>query len=124
MTFPTGLPPGVTIKITKTDDGAIVPLQSKWPTMHRDLGGYIQVAIATVTFDAPGSYHITTEGLEEKRALYLDRFDFAAFFGKAAFACVGPLLFMVGLFWGILLFVRQRERPNQAMRRTADRPYA
>src|SRR6266481_2221641 len=90
MTFPTGLPPGVTIKITKTRDGAIVPLQSKWPTMHRDSGGYIQVAIATVTFDAPGSYHITTEGLEEKRALYLDRFDFAAFFGKAAFALTGP----------------------------------
>jgi hypothetical protein len=124
MTFPTGLPPGVTIKITKTAGGAIVPLQSKWPTMHRDSGGYIQVAIATVTFDAPGSYRITTEGLEEKRALYLDRFDFAAFLGKAAFACTGPLLLMVGLFWGILLFVRQRERPNQAMQRTADRPYA
>jgi hypothetical protein len=115
MTFPTGLPPGVTIKITKTADGATVPLESKWPTMHRDSGRYIQVAIATVIFDAPGSYHITTEGLEEKRALYLDRFDFGALLGKVAFACIGPLLFMAGLVWGVVLFVWQRERPNQAL---------
>lgn len=110
MTFPTGLPPGVTIKITKAGDGAIVPLQSKWPTMHRDSGAYIQVAIATVTFDAPGSYQITTEGLEEKRALFLDRFDFAAFLGKAVFASTGPLLFMIGLVWGIVLLARRREK--------------
>ncbi len=119
MTFPTGLPPGVTIAITKATDGATVPLQSKWPTMHRDSGGYIQVAIATVIFDVPGSYHITTQGLEEKRALYLDRFDFGTFFWKIALACIGPVLFMAGFVWGILLLVWQRERPNQAIQRTA-----
>jgi hypothetical protein len=101
-----------------------VPLQSKWPTMHRDSGGYIQVAIATVTFDAPGSYHISTEGLEEKRALYLDRFDFVAFFAKAAFGFTGPFLFMAGLVWGVWLFVRQRERSNQAMQPAAGRSHA
>jgi len=121
MIFPTGLPPGVTIKVAKTADGATVPIQSKWPTMHRDSGGYIQVAIGTITFDAPGSYQITTEGLQEKRALYLDRFDFGTFFGKVAFGLVGPALFMAGLVWGIVLFLLHRERPNRAMQRTAPR---
>jgi hypothetical protein len=121
MTFPTGLPPGVTIKITRTSDGATVPLQSKWPTMHRDSGGYIQVAIGTITFDAPGSYHLTTEGLQEKRALYLDRFDFSTFFVKAAFASFGPLVLMVGLVWGIVLFALRRKGPNQALQPTAGR---
>lgn len=112
MTFPTGLPSGVTIKITKAADGAIVPIESKWPTMHRDSGGYIQVAIGTVTFDAPGSYQITTEGLQEKRALYLDRFDFTTFFGKVALGFVGPSLFVAGIVWGIVLFLLHRERPK------------
>ena len=121
MTFPTGLPPGVTITITRASDGAVVPLQSKWPTMHRDSGGYIQVAIATVLFDVPGSYRITTEGLQEQRALHLDRFDFGTFFGKIALASIGPILFIAGFIWGVLLLVWQRERPNQAMQRTAGR---
>jgi len=121
MTFPTGLPPGVTIKVTSASDGATVPLQSKWPTMHRDSGGYIQVAIGTITFDAPGSYHLTTEGLQEKRALYLDRFDFSTVFVKAALASFGPLVLVVGLVWGIVLFVLRRKRPNQALQPTAGR---
>ena len=112
MTFPTGLPPGVTIKVAKTADGATVPLQSKWPTMHRDSGGYIQVAIGTITFDAPGAYQITTEGLREKRALYLDRFDFSTFFMKVALASLGPLVFMAGFVWGVVLLVLHRRRPN------------
>jgi hypothetical protein len=121
MTFPTGLPPGATIKIAKTADGATVPIQSKWPTLHRDSGGYIQVAIGTITFDAPGSYQIATEGLQEKRALYLDRFDFSTFFGKLAFGFIGPAVFMAGLVWGIVLFVSRRKRPNQALQPTAGR---
>ena len=121
MTFPTGLPPGVTIKITKTADGAIVPIQSKWPTMHRDSGGYIQVAIGTVTFDAPSSYQITTEGLQEKRALYLDRFDFGTFFGELAFGFTGPALFIAGSVWGIVVLVLRRQRPNQSFQQTAGR---
>jgi hypothetical protein len=116
MTFPTGLPPGVTIKIARQSDGATVPLQSKWPTTHRDSGGYIQVAIATVTFDAPGSYQVVTEGLQEKRALYLDRFDFITFFVKAAFALFGPLVFMAGVVWGIVLVALHRKRPNPYVR--------
>jgi hypothetical protein len=121
MTFPTGLPPGATIKIAKTADGATVPIQSKWPTLHRDSGGYIQVAIGTITFDAPGSYQIATEGLQEKRALYLDRFDFSTFFGKLAFGFIGPAVFMAGLVWGIVLFVSRRKRPNQALQPSAGR---
>jgi hypothetical protein len=113
MTFPTGLPPGATIKISKTADGATVPIQSKWPTMHRNSGGYIQVAIGTITFDTPGSYQVATEGLQEKRALYLDRFDFGTFFGKVAFSFIGPAVFMAGLVWGIVLLVSRRKRPNQ-----------
>lgn len=114
MTFPTGLPPGVTIKITRTTDGATVPLQSKWPTMHRDSGGYIQVAIGTITFDAPGSYQLATEGLREKRSLYLDRFDFNTLFVKVAFALFGPLVFLAGVIWGIVLVALHRKRPNQS----------
>jgi hypothetical protein len=121
MTFPTGLPPGATIKIAKTADGATVPIQSKWPTLHRDSGGYIQVAIGTITFDAPGSYQIATEGLQEKRALYLDRFDFSTFFEKLAFGFIGPAVFMAGLVWGIVLFVSRCKRPNQALQPTAGR---
>jgi hypothetical protein len=121
MTFPTGLLPGVTIKITKTTDGATVPLQSKWPTMHRDSGGYIQVAIGTITFDTPGSYHLSTEGLHEKRSLYLDHFDFNTFFVKIAFALCGPLVFVTGLIWGIVLVALHRKRPNQSLEPTAGR---
>jgi len=121
MTFPTGLPPGVTIKITRTTNGATVPLQSKWPTMHRDSGGYIQMAIATITFDAPGSYHLATEGLHEKRSLYLDRFDFNTFFVKVGFALFGPLVFVAGVVWGIVLVALHRKRPNQSLERTAGR---
>jgi len=121
MTFPTGLPPGVTIKIARTADGATIPLQSKWPTMHRDSGGYIQVAIGTITFDAPGSYRLTTEGLQEKRALYLDRFDFSTFFVKVAFALLGPLVFMAGLVWGVVLLALHRKKPNQSLEPTAGR---
>jgi len=83
--------------------------------MHRNSGGYIQVAIGTITFDAPGSYQIATEGLQEKRALYLDRFDVGTFFGKVAFGFIGPAVFMAGLVWGIVLLVSRRKRPNQTL---------
>ena len=117
MTFPTGLPPGVTIKITRKADGATVPLHSQWPTTHRDSGGYIQVIIGTITFDEPGSYQIATEGLQEKRALYLDRFDFRTFAVKVGFAFVGPLLFVAGLVWGTVVFVSGRNtRPESSSR--------
>jgi hypothetical protein len=110
MTFPTGLPPGVTIKITKKADGSVVPVHSQWPTTHRDAPrGYIQVAIGSVTFEAPGSYQIATEGLQEKRALYLDRFDFKTVFLKAGFGSVGPFLFLAGLVWGIVVFISDRQ---------------
>src|SRR5688572_22834166 len=71
MTFPTGLPSGVTISITKPD-GSVVPIDSQWPGPQRDTPGAIQVAIGRVTFDSPGSYRISTDGLHEQRALYLD----------------------------------------------------
>lgn len=122
MTFPTGLPPGVTIGIARKADGATVPLQSQWPTTHRNSGGYIQVSIATVTFDRPGSYQLFTEGLQEKRALYLDRVDFKTLFVKAILGSAGPFLLLAGLGWGIVLIVSYRNnRPNQAIKRAADR---
>ena len=97
-------------------------MQSKWPTTHRDSGGYVQVAMATVTFDAPGSYQIVAEGLREKRALYLNRFDFRTLFLKASFGFAAPLLIPAGLVWGIVVYVSDRNtRPNQGMRRTAPR---
>ena len=111
MTFPTGLPAGVTIRITREADGAIVPLHSKWPVTHREFGdGYIQVAIGRVTFDAPGFYQIATDGLREKRAFHLDRLNFETLFMKAAIGSVGPLLFFVGFVWGIVLFVSHRAK--------------
>ena len=109
MTFPTGLPPGVTIKTARQPDGTTVPLESKWPTLHRDSGGHIQVAIATVTFDAPGPYQLDAEGLQEKRALYLDRFDFRTLVLKASFGSVGPVLFLTGFVWVIDVFVWDRK---------------
>src|SRR3954470_10593621 len=82
MTFPTGLPPGVTIAITQ-EGGSIVPVRSQWPTTHKETGGgAFQVAIGTLTFPSPGSYRIAAEGLQEKRALYLDQSDMRYFFLK------------------------------------------
>ena len=108
MTFPTGLPPGVTIAVTKPD-GSIVPLESQWPTTHKETGdGAFQVGIGTITFDSPGSYHLTTQGLQEKRALYLDQSDMRYFFLKVLLAMLIPAVFVGCLIWGILIFVLRR----------------
>ena len=42
MTFPTGLPSGVTIRVTKPD-GSVVPIDSQWPGPQRDSPGAIQM---------------------------------------------------------------------------------
>jgi hypothetical protein len=110
MTFPTGLPPGVTIAVTK-QDGSIVSLESQWPTTHKETGGAFQVAIGTITFDSPGPYHITTQGLQEKRALYLDQSDMRYFFLKVLLALFIPAVFVGCLIWGILIFFRRRHKP-------------
>jgi hypothetical protein len=111
MTFPTGLPPGVTIAITK-EDGSIVPLRSQWPTTHKETGGgSIQVAIGTITFDSPGSYRVTAEGLQENRGLYLDQSNMQYFFLKVFLVMLVPLVFASCLVWGVLIFVRRRNKP-------------
>ena len=111
MTFPTGLPPGVTISITK-QDGSVLPLESQWPTTHKEAGGgAIQVAIGTVAFDLPGSYRLTTQGLQEKRALYLDRSDMRYFFLKVFLAMLIPAVFVGCLIWGVLILVLRRNKP-------------
>ena len=111
MTFPTGLPPGVTLAVTK-EDGSIVPLRSQWPTTHKETGGgAIQVAIGALTFDSPGTYRMTTQGLQEKRALYLDRSDMRYFFPKVLLVMLVPAVFVGCLIWGILIFVLRRNKP-------------
>src|SRR6185437_2186305 len=108
MTFPTGLPPGVTIAITH-ENGSIVPVRSQWPTTHKETGGgSIQVAIGTVTFPSPGSYRVAAEGLQEKRALYLDQSDMRAFFVKAVIALALPIVFLGGIAWAIVIYVTRR----------------
>ena len=59
--------------------------------------------------DAPGSYQLDAEGLQEKRALYLDRFDFRTLVLKASFGSVGPVLFLTGFVWVIVVFVWDRK---------------
>jgi len=111
MTFPTGLPPGVTLAVTK-EDGSILPLRSQWPTTHKEAGGgAIQVAIGTITFDSAGSYRMTAQGLQEKRALYLDRSDMRYFFVKVLMAMFIPAVFVGCLIWGILILVLRRNKP-------------
>jgi hypothetical protein len=122
MTFPTGLPPGVTIKIIKKPDGSVVPLRSKWPTTREDRGGVIRVAIGTVRFDTPGPYRLSTDGLKEKRTLHLNQFEFNKLFLTISLAFVSLLLVLVGLVWGIAVFAYYRNsRPNQPMQTTAGR---
>ena len=105
MTFPTGLPPGVTIGISKMSDGSIVPLRSKWPTTRRNSPGAIRIAIGTVTFDSSGSYRITTEGLQEKRALHLDQLNFNNLFLNVGVEIFGTGLIVAGFIWGTAIFV-------------------
>jgi len=107
MTFPTGLPPGMIIRITKTSDGTVVPLRSKWPTTRRNSPGAFRIAIGTVTFDTAGSYRIATEGLQEKRALHLDQLNLNNLFVNTGFGILGPPLVIAGLVWGIATLVRR-----------------
>lgn len=107
MTFATGLPPGVTIAISKPD-GTTVPVHSQWPTTQRDLSKTIQVAIGTVSFDSPGSYRVTAGGLEEKRALYLDQSDMRAFFLKVTVAMCLPIVLFGAAVWAVLLLYLKR----------------
>jgi hypothetical protein len=110
MTFPTGLPAGVTISITKPD-GSVVPIRSQWPGPQHDSPGSIQVAVGSLTFDSPGSYRIGAEGLNEQRALYLDRSDMRLFFPKILFAMSIPAIFLAGVLWAVFLFIRHRRKP-------------
>jgi hypothetical protein len=110
MTFPTALPPGVTISVTKAD-GSVIPIRSQWPGPRRDSPGSIEVAVGSITFDSPGSYRLSTEGLQERRALYLDRSDMRYFFAKVLFAMLIPAVFMAGVLLAIFIFVRRRWKP-------------
>ena len=109
MTFATGLPAGVTIKITTTD-GSIVPVASRWPTTREDTGRIIRIAIGTVTFSSAGSYRLSTEGLQEKRALYLNQFEFYRSFIAAGLACFGFSLLVSGVIWGVGIYVWRRKK--------------
>jgi hypothetical protein len=122
MTFPTGLPAGVTIKIIKKTDGTVVPLQSKWPTTRTDSGGVIRLAIGTVRFDNAGAYQIATEGLQEKRALHLDRLEFnKVFLAGLLFFASAPLI-VAGLAWGLFIVLSSRGiQPNQTIQATGGR---
>ncbi len=110
MTFPTGLPPGVTITVMR-QDGSVVPIRSQWPTTKRESGEYIQVAVGSITFDSRGSYRITVDGLPEPRGLYLDRSDMRYFFVKVLLAMFIPVVFLAGLVWAVFIFVLRRRRP-------------
>lgn len=105
MTFPTGIPPGVTIRIARASDGSAIPLRSKWPTTRRNGPGTFRIAIGTVTFDTAGSYRIVADGLREKRALHLDQLNFDNLFASVGFAILGSFLIIAGFAWGIALFV-------------------
>jgi hypothetical protein len=123
MTFPTGLPPGVTIKIIRITDGTVVPLQPHWPTERQDSGGAIRVVIGRVRFDNIGEYQISVEGLQEKRALHLDQFEFYKVFLPAFIGFGGPTLVVAGLAWGLLIILSSRKtRPNQAVPTTVPPP--
>ena len=122
MTFPTGLPAGATIKILKKTDGTVVPLQSKWPTTRTNSGGVIRLAIGTVRFDNAGAYQIATEGLQEKRALHLDRFEFNKVFLAGLLVFAGPPLIVAGLAWGLFIVLSSRGiQPNQTNQATGGR---
>jgi hypothetical protein len=110
MTFVTGLPPGVTIVISKPD-GTTIPLHSRWPTTHRDTARTIQVAIGDITFDSPGSYRIAVDGLHERRALYLDQSDTRAFFFKVFIVIALPMVFLGCIAWAVVIYVTQRRKP-------------
>ena len=110
MTFPTGLPSGVTISITK-QDGSVVPIHSQWPGPQRDSPGAIYIAVGSLTFDSPGSYRIGAEGLHEQRALYLDRSDMRFFFAKVLFVMSIPAIFLAGVLWAVFIFIRRRRKP-------------
>jgi hypothetical protein len=105
MIFPTGLPPGVTIKITKASDGTVVPLRSKLPITRQNSPGAVRVAIGTVTFDSAGSYRIVTEGLQEKRALHLDQLNVNNLFVNAGSSLLGTGLAVAGLVWAVAVLV-------------------
>ena len=122
MTFPTGLPPGVMIKIIRKTDGTVVPLQTKWPTTRADSGGVIRLAIGTVRFDSAGAYQISTEGLEEKRGLHLDSFEFHRVFLAGLLVFAGPPFIVAGLAWGLFMVLTSRgTQPNQTIQATAGR---
>ncbi|MEY2512254.1 MAG: hypothetical protein QOE26_3017 [Verrucomicrobiota bacterium] len=122
MTFPTGLPAGVMIKILNKTDGTVVPLQSKWPTTRTDSGGVIRLAIGTVRFDNAGPYQIATEGLQEKRALHLDRLEVnKVFLAGLLFFASAPLI-VAGLAWGLFIVLSSRGiQPNQTIQATGGR---
>jgi hypothetical protein len=110
MTFPPALPPGVSIVITR-QDGSTVPLRSEWPlTNHQTGPRSFNVAIGTITFDSPGSYRMTTEGLHEKRGLYLDQSDMRYFMLKVLLAMVLPFAFLGCIAWAVLIYVTRRRR--------------
>jgi hypothetical protein len=111
MTFVTGLPPDVTIAITKSD-GNTIPLHSQWPIIHSNTAKSIQVAIAGITFDSPGSYRIAVDGLHEKRALYLDRSDMRAFFLKVPIVMALPMVFLGCIAWAVVIYVTRRRKPG------------
>jgi hypothetical protein len=108
-TFPTGLPPGVTIKIVKKTDGSVVPVQPNWPTTKGTSDGAFRLVIGKVWFDSIGEYVISAEGLEEKRGLHLDQFEFYKVFLPAFIGFGGPTLVVAGLAWGLLIILSSRK---------------
>jgi len=118
-TFPTGLPPGVEIKITRRPGGTVVPVQSKLPTTRQNGDGVIRVIVGTVRFETPGDYQIATTGLQEKRALRLDQFQTSDLFLMIFLALAGQPLIVAGLGWGLFILFSSRGIPRST---TTDRP--
>jgi hypothetical protein len=124
MTFATGLPPGVTIKITR-NDGTIVPLESRWPTTTTNENDIIRRMIGKVRFNVSGTYRISTDGLQEKRALRLDQFEFSDLFLTAMLVFAGQPLIVAGLAWGLyVLFTARKRPPAQTVPPPVPRPLA
>lgn len=124
-TFPTGLPPGVEIRITGQPDGTVVPVQSKWPTTRQGGGGAIRVILGTVRFETPGDYQIATTGLQEKRALRLDQFETNDLFLMIFLALAGQPLIVAGLAWGLFILVsRRRNQPGPTLHEPPPLPVA
>ena len=116
MTFPTGLPPGVSIKIIKKTDQSVVPVQSNLPTMRENNDGALRVVIGKVRFDSVGEYAISAEGLQEKRALHLDQFEFYKVLLPGIIGVGGPKLVVAGLAWGLLIILSSRKpRPDLSL---------